>query len=55
MKKVLKILKKALFVIYCVSATLLITWIILSYLEVTSKNLTENPQYLAYNLFELLL
>lgn len=49
----MKKFKNVLKAIYYGVPTLLAIWFILSWLEVISKNLTPNPEYFVFNLFEL--
>lgn len=48
-----KSIKKAgdVFAVFC---ALLILWLLVSFVEVNAKNLTENPTYSSYNFFVIL-
>ena len=47
-------MKKALLNIFSTVAALLILWAVISFFDVISNNMSEAPQYLPFNLFELL-
>ena len=47
-------MKKVLENIFLTIAIITIFWFAASYIEVISKNLSENPQYSFWNIFELL-
>lgn len=51
MNKVKKV-AKTIMVVLCVA---FILWIVMSFVEVNMKNLTENPVYSCWNLFEIYL
>ena len=51
MNKVKKV-AEMIMVVLCIA---FILWIVISYLEVNAKNLTENPVYSCWNLFEIYL
>lgn len=47
-------MKKIINKIFLILSVIIILWFIVSYLEVITKNLSENPQYSFWNIFELL-
>lgn len=47
-------MKKIINKIFLILSVIIILWFIVSYLEVITKNLGENPQYSFWNIFELL-
>lgn len=51
MKKIINLLG----IICLVVITLFIVWFLISYIEVNIHNLSENPQYWNWNIFEVLL
>ena len=51
MNKVKKIIENVM-VILCVT---FIIWVIISFIEVDTKNLTENPVYSSWNFFKIFL
>ena len=51
MNKIKKVAEKAMFIL-CVIFAL---WLFISFVEVNMKNLTENPVYSCWNLFEIYL
>ena len=47
-------MKKTLGIIGTVLMVVAMAWVGISYIEIISKNLSENPTYWSYNLFNLL-
>lgn len=47
-------MKKILSNILTIISVIFILWFALSYIEIISKNLSKNPQYSFWNIFELL-
>lgn len=47
-------MKKIITNIFLFLSVILILWVVVSYIEVISKNLSENPEYSFWNIFQLL-